>query len=562
MAQAGHNQRDRSRDAGSGKHNGHGRRLWGCWPLVLGPVAGMFALVWFLVRVIPKPSRATYPCQRVAFPLASGFVAWLLGLTASAAAHRRAGGLLRRSRYVAAGLCLAAAVLAVWWSMAATGRRVSAAFYPLDPPNSPMGIARGVNPGRVVWVRDANAVTWDGYSGNWWDEGSVSQEAVDKMVSDSIRWLAGKNSDAEAWDAIFRHFNESRGFGGTGYISAEKVAIKVNMNQDSGDAWSNGDGMPTPQVLYSVLKQLIDVVGVPGASITVYDASRCIGDPLYNKIRSNTSADFQQVRFVVNPEQARSGRAAAQADTANPVHYADPAVGYSGATYLPYCVTGARYIINMALFRGHDIAGITSLAKNHFGSVWHDVSSHSGWTPRHMHDSCDVHDRPMGSPNALVDLMGHRHLGGKTLLFMIDALYGHHYQGSGPIRFQSFGNDWCKSIFTSQDGVALESVALDFLRNEPVCDDRVRGAVDNYLHEAALADSPPSGVFYDPEGDGTRLESLGVHEHWNNAADKQYSRNLGTGDGIELVTSRPPPAVDFNKDGVVNFLDFAIFSEP
>ena len=50
-----------------------------------------------------------------------------------------------------------------------------------------------------------------------------------------------------------------------------------------------------------------------------------------------------------------------------------------------------------------------------------------------------------------------------------------------------------------------------------------------------MADDPPSGAFYDPDGDGTRLESLGVHEHWNNAQEKQYSRNLGTGEGIELV---------------------------
>src|SRR3974390_173415 len=27
---------------------------------------GLFSLLWFLVRVIPKPSRAAYPCQRVA----------------------------------------------------------------------------------------------------------------------------------------------------------------------------------------------------------------------------------------------------------------------------------------------------------------------------------------------------------------------------------------------------------------------------------------------------------------------------------------------------------------
>jgi hypothetical protein len=44
-------------------------------------------------------------------------------------------------------------------------------------------------------------------------------------------------------------------------------------------------------------------------------------------------------------------------------------------------------------------------------------------------------------------------------------------------------------------------------------------------------------MFYDPDhkGNVTRLQSLGVHEHWNNPVDKQYSRNLGTGKGIELI---------------------------
>ena len=31
------------------------------------------------------------------------------------------------------------------------------------------------------------------------------------------------------------------------------------------------------------------------------------------------------------------------------------------------------------------------------------------------------------------------------------------------------------------------------------------------------------------------LTVLGVHEHWNNPVDKQYSRNLGAGEGIELI---------------------------
>ena len=60
-------------------------------------------------------------------------------------------------------------------------------------------------------------------------------------------------------------------------------------------------------------------------------------------------------------------------------------------------------------------------------------------------------------------------------------------------------------------------------------------ANSNRCHEAALAERPPSKTRYAPDGDGTPLKSLGVHEHWNRAEKKQYSRNLGTGQGIELV---------------------------
>ena len=47
-------------------------------------ILGFFALCWFLIRVIPKPGRATYPCQRAAFPIASAFVIWLTGIFTSA----------------------------------------------------------------------------------------------------------------------------------------------------------------------------------------------------------------------------------------------------------------------------------------------------------------------------------------------------------------------------------------------------------------------------------------------------------------------------------------------
>ncbi len=36
-------------------------------------------------------------------------------------------------------------------------------------------------------------------------------------------------------------------------------------------------------------------------------------------------------------------------------------------------------------------------------------------------------------------------------------------------------------------------------------------------------------------------DTVGVHEHWNNIDDMEYSRNLETGEGIELVRSFNEP---------------------
>jgi hypothetical protein len=49
-----------------------------------------------------------------------------------------------------------------------------------------------------------------------------------------------------------------------------------------------------------------------------------------------------------------------------------------------------------------------------------------------------------------------------------------------------------------------------------------------------------------------------VHEHWNNVQDKQYSRNLGTGSGIELkqVTGKLVSAPKLVKNISVSMSSF------
>jgi hypothetical protein len=307
-----------------------------------------------------------------------------------------------------------------------------------------------------------------------------------------------------------------------------------------------------------------------------------VSDPIYTKFKDHPNYQYRRVRFVANPIYVNTGRFGAVPDPCAMVHFSN--AGVYGDTYLPQCVVEAKYMINYALLRGHTLAGITLCAKNHFGSLYRPACadgscgtlSHGGWTPsgpdlpnKGLHGwinpfdvyygSWNLPQRPMGSYNVLVDLMGHRHLGGKTLLFLIDGLYGSIHQGATVSRFASFGNDWCSSLFIAQDGVALDSVALDFLRYESTCESYIRGDIDNYLHEAALADDPCSGTFYDPEGDGTRLASLGVHEHWNNVQDKQYSCNLGRGEGIDLIAPHLIPKealrADSNGDKRIDFAD-------
>ena len=558
------------------------KRRWLGW---FFPVAGFFALIWFLVRVIPKPSRASYPCQRVAAPLASGFVVWLTGLAGSAVFFHKARRLIGKSRFVVAGMCLIAGVAAVYLPMSVNGRWVLSAestwYEPSDPANVPLGDGRGINPGRVVWAYDPNATSWNASSGYWWQSGNTDQAVVSQMLSNAICDLVGGDVDyLQAWDALFRDFNQARAKGDIGYTAGEKIAIKIIGwgNAAASHSQNNNKCFAAPQIALALLRQL-NAAGVDDSFITFYDATSQIPDAFYIPCK----AEFPDVHLV--EWAGGDGREQYVRDWSAEVIWSDdlqdPTEPFGGNdTYLPTCVTNADYFINLANLKAHSLAGITTCAKNYFGSICTDSDWGQPFGPERgapkgagIHPYIAVHDfaigvpdwecyrRDMGTYNALVDLMGHDDLGEKTVLFMIDGLYAVNYQGC-PVAnntkwvSEPFNNDWTNSIFVSQDGVAIESVALDFLRNEPTIQiqsgDEMIGAgdtVDNFLHEAALANDPPSETYYDPEGDGTAMASLGVHEHWNDPIKRQYTGNLKTGPGIELIRS-PMLKGDITSAGV------------
>lgn len=59
---------------------------------------GLSSTLWFLIRVIPKPSRAYYPCMQAAAPMMSAFVTYMLSFTATWWSGRKLLGAVRQQK--------------------------------------------------------------------------------------------------------------------------------------------------------------------------------------------------------------------------------------------------------------------------------------------------------------------------------------------------------------------------------------------------------------------------------------------------------------------------------
>ncbi len=564
-----------------------GRKAKYRWVRFVFPLTGLFAIIWFFIRVIPKPSRATYPCQRVAFPLASSFVIWLIGLGGSVAAIRKAKVSFAKTRPLLAVICILLSIGSMWLALNVTADKLaSAATPPLRAPqaaNAPIGVAKGIHPGRVVWVHDPEVSNWDGSSTYWWDPNYTDQTVANNMMFRAIRGVAGTPDIDEAWDMIFRHFNQEKGRGDVGYTAGEKITIKVNyVYHWGGSGPTYGDQSnqldSSPQMIYALLDQLVNVVGVSQADITVGDPLDTFANCFYNYLH----VTFPSVHYLDAFGQYNRTQATPSSVR---MYWSTPDAAGKTPDYVPQQYVDATYFIDLGTLKGHyNQGGITVCGKNHYGSFV--SASQIGTTGRYarkpdgdgnfynLHsgllDSAVGGHPAMGYYRPLVDIMGHPHIGGKTMLYLVDGLYAaKHMAGNTPVKwnlspFSVDGNpDWTSSMFASMDGVAIDSVAFDFLYAEwPETWGPGSEGADDYLHEAALADNPPSGSFYDPDNDGTGLASQGVHEHWDDPVNKRYTRNLGAGNGIELFE---PPAFaipyDMNFDGIINLKDYAIMTE-
>jgi hypothetical protein len=497
---------------------------WGKW---LFPIIGLGALIWYLVRVIPKPSRAAYPCQQAGAPIALGGLLYFLSLFGLVSACRQARKFIRQNRWALGGVCLVAGLLSAVAVMRQNERTARAedtgTFAPSMGPNQPVGTARGIFPGRVAWSYDLSACHWDGSSKYWWSGEFNDQAKITTLMNNVICSVAGQPAVSNAWDVLFRDKN-----GGASYVKGEKIAVKLNLN--NGGKSNAIDA--SPQSVYALLDGLVNQFGADQADITLCDPAR---ENQCSAVKNYCQPAFPKVNYDSN------------LGGFTPNVFAYSAAGPT-ETSMSTTIVKSKYLITLALLKRHCTPSATyhdPTDKTDYGNAsvtmifksnWGIIGDRRGSQHYLLHDW----DYPLASYNQLVDMYGSTNINGKTVLNIIDGLYSGDRWNSPPHKWQlaPFNGHWPSSFFASQDPVALESVGLDFLRSEMPL---IKNA-DRHLYEAALADNPPSGTVYKP--DGVRLQSLGVHEYWNNPVDKKYSRNLGTGKGIELVTIVPgAPAV-------------------
>lgn len=521
-------------------------------------VIGMVALIWFLVRVTPKPQRATYPCMKVAYPLMSGLVIWILGITGLSVSVKLFLNSIKNNKYLfAMGSVILFVMLYISFSLSQSENLFANVDQkmPIHISNSPFGEPKGIVPGRVIWAWNPDATNEnctnvlsknDGY----FLTKNNNQEVIDKMFDASILRLSDKKSQKKAWDAIFKHFNKQKGKGEVGYKNHETIFIKVNQglgkttNPDlTRKEKAIGYSETSPQVMLSILKQLVKVAGVPQNKII-------IADPTSHIYQYNYEILHNQFPDVIYGDKSKEtlvlGRTLITADTVPVIFYSDKGTIIkkpNNTECLFREMENADYMINLSALKAHGAAGISLCAKNHFGSI-------SRPSAAHLHTALVSrgNDKPTRTDykmyRVFVDLMGSKYLGRNTMLFIIDGLWGGTEAMQTPVKWvmEPFNNDWPNSLFISMDPVAIESVGFDFLRSEasvgsPIWKNRPNFAqgVDDYIHQAASSEFWPEGIVYDPDNSGTPIPSLGVHEHWNNPVDKQYSKNLGKPKGIELI---------------------------
>ncbi len=473
-------------------------------PSFLFILVGIASIIWLLLRSARKPSRLSYPCQRVASANSIIFISWVGSVFLSIFSRRiRSSGKI----LVRGGLML--------FSVALLYIALKTVYVYYNHFNF-VPYAVGQTGSRVVWVKQDGAAT--GWSSNYATR--VNGNIVDSMMDTAITRLTGQSTVKAAWSQLFKNHN-----GGRDYQAGETFAIKVNFNNSYDSNLINANS----KVVNALLRQLIVEVGVKPTDISVYDVSRSFP----SGFSSDISSRFPGVRLNTDRSVCVSSGV--------------------GSAQLGCVLQNSKYLINMPLLKVHgDGVKVSMSLKNHFGSSNSPSSFHSTmYTNSRTSSQIVINKQPV--------------IKNKTILVVGDGIYG---TKKGKETSNPGGSDgiipYPNSIFVSTDPIALDSVMIDYIASQP--DTKISGTNLSWvqtLYQNAAAEG--LGTFdtsadtnFDFKYDKINLVRCVNGSCSGSPLPTSVSTPTPTSTTTPIPTSVRKPG-DANNDGKVDGLDYVIW---
>jgi uncharacterized protein (DUF362 family) len=350
--------------------------------LVVG--AGVFALLWLLVRSGIKPSRMSYPCQQSAFSLAVAAFG-IPGVSAVLQGRQRLLALLRTGPGIITAAAAGALVVLVVgvnsavprWRLGTSGFSGAGTAALVTPPMGyrphvyVVGHARGIQPGRLGGVDDL--ITLMGSSDFKWHrsstigltsgpDGLIEPNDV-VLIKVNAQWAERGGTNTDVLRGVIRRIVEHPDVFAGEVIVADNGQGSGNLNRTTNNAVDPGQ---SPQ---DVVNDFI----TEGWTVSTW---------LWDTIRSTPVSEYAAgdttSGYVVSPTP--------DPETGVRVSYAKfrsvpgTYISYKYGVWQPESGTydpNRLVVINMPVLKTHSIYAVTAAVKNHMGVVTQSLSTGS-----------------------------------------------------------------------------------------------------------------------------------------------------------------------------------------
>jgi MYXO-CTERM domain-containing protein len=478
------------------------------------PVAGILALAWFAIRVIPQPGRIAYPCQRFAAATFGGYLAALAAVGLGLARYLRKGLALVKTHAVAVG-----GFLAVAGTVAAVAGFAMPSCQMEEQPGDERNAVLRAGPTAqfesdayadktVVRVYDPAVTSFKVGTTDisyYWH--TFDQAKLRGMLETALIQITGAASVADAWKAIL-----------PGLSATSKIAVKANMN-DVGfypNDWYRS-AVTDPAMMIVLAKSLV-AAGAQEANITIFDTSRNMPNVVKDEVHKDC------------PGVVLQGTGMALSNYT--INFGDIGKSFK----VPQAVMDADFLLDLFLFKHH--SGATSASMKNLAGI--------AGSPADI-----LHPQGNGYENSqmLGSLTTDPEIKKRLKLSIGEAIFGcqdptEYLNKSVLNKTDFFPNKLASSLFVSRNPFLIDNVMVSFMnvekKGDPKIDDGGTGWlsksvgksptwVKEAIHCGSIVDGatgmPPKDLAFDP----TVIEFISLPNSGGSVTPDKPDASVGTG---------------------------------